>query len=320
MLEFDYGKLLLVGVVALLVIGPKDLPRVLRQVGAAIAKMRRLAAEFQGQFMDAMRDAEQQDLKKDILSIADDAKDALKKSVGFEPMASLKTEVERELAATGAPPVAPPGAPSVAPPVVSAASPPAPPQESDPLAPAGSAMGTPSGDQPTLAPTPDRYEGAPPGAEPPLAMGETDKPDPFAAFFAQGDKTPAVGPTAPSVDPLSDLRSMTAPPARYVMDDMMRTPMIGARPRAAPPAPSHDSETVTDAPVTHAASMDAVMDAAATGADGVTASAFETGQGSTPGAGSRQKRASRVRLARGRRLPARLQRKAERIEEAARTS
>ena len=55
MFDFDVGKLLVVGIVALAVIPPKDLPRVMRTVGQAVGKMRRMAAEFQGQFMDAMQ-------------------------------------------------------------------------------------------------------------------------------------------------------------------------------------------------------------------------------------------------------------------------
>ena len=53
MFDFDIGKLMVVGIVALAVIPPKDLPRVMRTVGQVVGKMRRMAAEFQGQFMDA---------------------------------------------------------------------------------------------------------------------------------------------------------------------------------------------------------------------------------------------------------------------------
>jgi Sec-independent protein translocase protein TatA len=44
MFDFDAGKLIIVGIVALIVIGPKELPRVMLQVGQAAAKMRRMAA------------------------------------------------------------------------------------------------------------------------------------------------------------------------------------------------------------------------------------------------------------------------------------
>src|SRR5215475_3497901 len=64
MFDLSWGKLVVIGVVALLVIGPKELPGVLRQLGQAMAKIRRMAAEFQGQFNEAMREAEVADLKK----------------------------------------------------------------------------------------------------------------------------------------------------------------------------------------------------------------------------------------------------------------
>ena len=62
MFDIDSGKLLIIGIVALVVIGPKELPGVLRQVGNALGKVRRMAAEFQGQFMDAMRESELEEL------------------------------------------------------------------------------------------------------------------------------------------------------------------------------------------------------------------------------------------------------------------
>jgi sec-independent protein translocase protein TatB len=64
MFDISWGKLVIIGVVALLVIGPKELPAVLRMVGQWMGKMRRMAAEFQGQFQEAMREAEMADLKK----------------------------------------------------------------------------------------------------------------------------------------------------------------------------------------------------------------------------------------------------------------
>jgi sec-independent protein translocase protein TatB len=74
MFDFDSTKLIAIGIIALLVIGPKELPGVLRQVGQYIAKMRRMAGEFQQQFSDAMRESELQELKKDMEKMAQDAK------------------------------------------------------------------------------------------------------------------------------------------------------------------------------------------------------------------------------------------------------
>ena len=89
MLDFDAGKLLIIGLVALVVIGPKDLPRVLRQVGQAVSKLRRMAGEFQGQFMDAMKEADLQDIKAELAKI----KDTATLDVDFNPVRDVKAEV-----------------------------------------------------------------------------------------------------------------------------------------------------------------------------------------------------------------------------------
>ena len=55
--DVGWGELVLIGVVALIVFGPKELPVVLRTVGQYMTKIRRMAAEFQSQFQEAMREA-----------------------------------------------------------------------------------------------------------------------------------------------------------------------------------------------------------------------------------------------------------------------
>ena len=66
MFDIGWGELLVIGIVALVVIGPKELPGVLRTLGQAMAKVRRMASEFQNQFNEAMREAEMHDLKKQV--------------------------------------------------------------------------------------------------------------------------------------------------------------------------------------------------------------------------------------------------------------
>ncbi|MGO9391748.1 Sec-independent protein translocase protein TatB [Rhodoblastus sp.] len=73
MFDFDVGKLLLIGVVALIFIPPKDLPEALRQLGRLVGKARRMAAEFQSQFNEAIRDAELDDLKSEFRHLKDQA-------------------------------------------------------------------------------------------------------------------------------------------------------------------------------------------------------------------------------------------------------
>jgi|SRR5271170_1108811 len=71
---FDPSKIFIVGVVALIVIGPKELPRVMRTVGQVVGRMRRMAADFQQQFNEAMREAELEDLRKELAAVSDAAK------------------------------------------------------------------------------------------------------------------------------------------------------------------------------------------------------------------------------------------------------
>ena len=89
MFDLDSGKLLIIGIVALIVIGPKELPGVLRQVGLALGKVRRMAAEFQGQFMEAMRESELEELKKDVQKMSDSAN-----FTNFDPLADVKSQFQ----------------------------------------------------------------------------------------------------------------------------------------------------------------------------------------------------------------------------------
>jgi sec-independent protein translocase protein TatB len=74
MFDIGWSELVVIGVVALIAIGPKELPGVLRSVGHWMGKIRHMASEFQGQFQEAMREAEMSDLKKH----ADDLNNAAK--------------------------------------------------------------------------------------------------------------------------------------------------------------------------------------------------------------------------------------------------
>jgi sec-independent protein translocase protein TatB len=93
MFEFDAGKLIIIGIVALIVIGPKELPRVMRQVGQAVAKLRRLGAEFQAQFMEAMREADAEEMRADVRKLAESAK----LDLGVNPLALAKAEMTSAL-------------------------------------------------------------------------------------------------------------------------------------------------------------------------------------------------------------------------------
>ena len=93
MFDIDAGKLLILGVIALVVLGPKELPRVMRQVGSALTKMRRMASEFQSQFMDAMKESELDQIKKDMQKMADQAK----VDVNYDPVSETDRHIREAI-------------------------------------------------------------------------------------------------------------------------------------------------------------------------------------------------------------------------------
>ena len=66
MFDIGWQELLVIGVVALIVIGPKDMPTAIRAVSRWAAKARALAREFQQGIDEVVREAELQDVKKQI--------------------------------------------------------------------------------------------------------------------------------------------------------------------------------------------------------------------------------------------------------------
>lgn len=69
MFDVGWSELFVIAVVAIVVIGPKDLPKLMRSFGHYAGKVRRTAAEFQRQFEEAMREAELEEVKKAIESV-----------------------------------------------------------------------------------------------------------------------------------------------------------------------------------------------------------------------------------------------------------
>jgi sec-independent protein translocase protein TatB len=69
MLDIGWSELLVVAVVAIIVVGPKDLPRLMRTFGIYAGKIRRAAGDFQRQFEDAMAESEADEVRKNIEAI-----------------------------------------------------------------------------------------------------------------------------------------------------------------------------------------------------------------------------------------------------------
>jgi sec-independent protein translocase protein TatB len=93
MFDISWSEFAIIAVVALIAIGPKELPGVLRMVGQWIGKARKMAAEFQGQFQEAMREAEMADLKKSF----DEVKEAATGFTSGNVMTSLQNDVSEAL-------------------------------------------------------------------------------------------------------------------------------------------------------------------------------------------------------------------------------
>ena len=94
MFDIGWSELVVIAVVALIAIGPKELPGVLRMVGQWMGKARKMAAEFQGQFQEAMREAEMADLKKSFDEVRE-AASGLTSGGGL--MSSLQKDVSDAL-------------------------------------------------------------------------------------------------------------------------------------------------------------------------------------------------------------------------------
>jgi sec-independent protein translocase protein TatB len=93
MFDIGWSELVVIAVVALIAIGPKELPGVLRMVGQWMGKARKMAAEFQSQFQEAMREAEMADLKKSF----DEVKEAATGFTSNNIMTSLEKDVGKAL-------------------------------------------------------------------------------------------------------------------------------------------------------------------------------------------------------------------------------
>src|ERR1700761_9823864 len=72
MLDFSWSHILLLLVIALVVVGPKDLPRLMRTVGQWMGKARRMADEFRKSFDDMARQTELDELRKEIEQLRHD--------------------------------------------------------------------------------------------------------------------------------------------------------------------------------------------------------------------------------------------------------
>jgi sec-independent protein translocase protein TatB len=95
MLDIGWSELLVLAIVAIVVVGPKDLPKLMRTVGFYAGKGRRMAADFRRQFQEVVAESEAEEVRKNL--------EAIKANMGRAP--DLNQPIGKPLM-TG-PPVAP---------------------------------------------------------------------------------------------------------------------------------------------------------------------------------------------------------------------
>lgn len=96
MFDIGWSELMVIGVVALVVIGPKDLPQAIYTLGKWVRKARLVARDFQGHIDDMMREAELDDLRRQALKARDlHLGDAIDKAV--DPDGRLKHVFDLEV-------------------------------------------------------------------------------------------------------------------------------------------------------------------------------------------------------------------------------
>ncbi|MEM8986504.1 MAG: Sec-independent protein translocase protein TatB [Pseudomonadota bacterium] len=103
--QFGFFELILLAALALVVVGPKDLPRLMRSIGQFMGKARALAREFQASFDQMAREAELKEMRAEIEALRNnnpisDMKDAVNEAVA--PVRESVAEEQAKLAAAAA--------------------------------------------------------------------------------------------------------------------------------------------------------------------------------------------------------------------------
>ena len=89
MLDIGWSELLVIGVVALVVVGPKDLPRMFHTLGRVTAKLRSMAREFSSAMNDAARDTGLDEVRRDVSDIVS------KRSLGLDALETAADKFEK---------------------------------------------------------------------------------------------------------------------------------------------------------------------------------------------------------------------------------
>jgi sec-independent protein translocase protein TatB len=192
MFDVGWSEMLVIAVVMIVVVGPKDLPRMLRTIGKMTAKVRSMAGDFQKQFNEALKEAELDEVKKsvDSLKSLNPAAEIRKQINPFEKAAA---DVRAGLQSVMAPKAAESGKPAS--PVAHEAEPlkagaaALPGEGGTPAAPAASAVAAPAAPAAPVAPVVSAAPVASAEAGAPKRAAAARKT--AAASAAKGDAAPA---------------------------------------------------------------------------------------------------------------------------------
>ncbi|HET7852155.1 MAG TPA: Sec-independent protein translocase protein TatB [Methyloceanibacter sp.] len=111
MFDIGWSELLVIGVVAIIVVGPKELPRLMRTFGHYLGKVRHMAADFQRQFEEAVRDSEIDEVRKAMQDFHAEVSDVTPRGTVDKPL-MMPTPAEPAPAAAEVADAAPPAPPA----------------------------------------------------------------------------------------------------------------------------------------------------------------------------------------------------------------
>jgi sec-independent protein translocase protein TatB len=103
MLDVGYSELLVIAIVLIVVVGPKDLPKMLRAFGSAMTRFRKVSGDFRRQFDEALKEAELDEVKNTINSVRNlDPRTQIRNALN--PLTSAVNDVKRDMSAAIAQP------------------------------------------------------------------------------------------------------------------------------------------------------------------------------------------------------------------------
>ena len=122
MYDISFGELMVIGVVALVVIGPEKLPKVARTVGALVGRAQRYVNNVKADIHREVNLSELKQVQSDLTSAAEHFQQSMQKEIteAQQSVAQVATEAQHAVTAPSAPPVTPPAIPAA----TSAAAPP----------------------------------------------------------------------------------------------------------------------------------------------------------------------------------------------------